>query len=170
MARIYLELGSNIMPDRNLDIALGHLAKAVKLEKISTVYRTVAIGRYSNYFYNCVAGCQSELDPVNLKQKVITPIETEMGRSIYRKKLSDRTIDIDLLIYDDLVSKELNIPHDDIFNKPFVAVGLCEIAPDLRVFPTFKTPCDISSKMDRSGMVALVDYTSKLRSKHINQI
>lgn len=170
MIRVYLELGSNIMPERNLDLALDHLEKAVKLEKISTVYRTVPIGRYSNFFYNCVVSCLTDLDPLSLKQKVIAPIEAGMGRPVQGRKQADRTIDIDLLIYDDIVSRELNLPHEDIFKKPFVAVGLCEIDPDLRIFPTFKTPCEISSEMDRSGMVPLQEFTGRLRLKHIRKV
>ncbi|MCL4343948.1 MAG: 2-amino-4-hydroxy-6-hydroxymethyldihydropteridine diphosphokinase [Nitrososphaerota archaeon] len=167
MAKIYLELGSNIMPEVNIDIALGHIQKVVKLEEISTVYRTEPIGRYNGYFYNCVLGCKTEHDPFDLKKTIIPSIEAKMGRSVYRNKPDDRTIDIDMLIYDDLASEDLAIPHNDIFNKPFVAVCLCEIAPDLRIFPLYKTACDISSKMNKEGMIALFKYTNKLRIKYL---
>ncbi|MGC8661955.1 MAG: 2-amino-4-hydroxy-6-hydroxymethyldihydropteridine diphosphokinase [Nitrososphaeria archaeon] len=168
MAEVYLELGSNIMPEVNIDAAMGHIQEVVQLEKISTVYRTEPIGKYTGYFYNCVVGCHTELNPLSLKKVVIPSIETKMGRSPYRNKSDDRTIDIDMLIYDDLVSEELVIPHNDIFNKPFVAVCLCEIAPNLRIFPSFKTACDISSKMNKAGMIALIEYTNKLKAKYLS--
>ncbi|MEM3197375.1 MAG: 2-amino-4-hydroxy-6-hydroxymethyldihydropteridine diphosphokinase [Conexivisphaerales archaeon] len=167
MVKIYLELGSNIMPDVNIDIALGHIRRITKLEEISTVYRTEPIGQYSGYFYNCVVGCQTELDPLYLKKIALPFIETKMGRPVSRKGPDNRTIDIDMLIYDDLVNETLSIPHNDIFNKPFVAFCLCEIAPNLRILPLFKTACDISSNINKTGMIALREYTNKLRAKYL---
>jgi len=164
--KVYLSLGSNIMPDENIDRALEYLKNIVKLKSISTVYKTEPLGNYSNYFYNCVIEGETEIDPFNLK-KITTIIETEMGRKIKRNKSDDREIDIDILIYDDSIIEELGIPHHDIFEKPFVAAGLCEVAPELKIANT-ETACDISSKMIKIGMTPLFDYTNKLRAKYID--
>jgi len=165
LVKIYLSLGSNIMPDKNIDRALEYLKNIVKLESISTVYKTDPLGNYSNYFYNCVIGGETEIDPFDLKKRTMM-IETEMGRIIKRNKPDDRKIDIDILIYDNSIIEELGIPHHDIFEKPFIAVGLCEVAPDLNIINT-ETACDISSKMIKAGMTPLFDYTNKLRIKYI---
>jgi 2-amino-4-hydroxy-6-hydroxymethyldihydropteridine diphosphokinase len=165
LVKIYLSLGSNIMPDKNIDRALEYIKNIVKLKNISTVYKTEPLGNYSNYFYNCVIGGETDIDPFDLKKRT-TMIEIEMGRKIKRNKSDDREIDIDILIYDDSVIQELGIPHHDIFEKPFIAAGLCEIAPDLNIVNN-ETACDISSKMIKAGMTPLFDYTNKLRAKYI---
>ncbi|MBN2481062.1 MAG: 2-amino-4-hydroxy-6-hydroxymethyldihydropteridine diphosphokinase [Bacteroidales bacterium] len=133
MHTVYLSLGTNLgNRNRNLGNARLLLLKdAGAISAASSVYRTEPWGFiHRNHFFNQVLELQTMLDPFLLLAK-IRDIESILGRKRHSEKYSARTIDIDMLFYDDLVimTDELTLPHPLIEERLFVLVPLEEIAP-----------------------------------------
>ncbi|MBI4460056.1 MAG: 2-amino-4-hydroxy-6-hydroxymethyldihydropteridine diphosphokinase [Acidobacteria bacterium] len=142
MATVYLSLGSNL-GDRlgSLRRACRALEKAdVRLDHFSSVYETEPLDfAGQNWFLNCVIEADTSLPPLNLLREA-QRIEEELGRRRETPK-GPRTIDVDILLYGDLVlaSETLTLPHPRMTERKFVLEPLREIAPALRLPPTFKT-------------------------------
>ncbi len=129
----YLSLGSNQEdPLENLQKAVNLLADKVgKINKISSVYKTKSWGFKSDDFLNICLEIATNLPPETLWKKIIE-IETILGRKRTKnKKYQARTIDIDVLLFDDeiIFSKELQVPHPKMLERKFVLEPLVEIAP-----------------------------------------
>lgn len=166
MARVFIGVGSNIDPEANIRHALQRLAKVITLKAISMFYCTAPVGNAGQTpFYNGVVEVESDLPPVALKYTILRRIEEELGRVRTLNKDASRAIDLDMLIYDELLlaSEDLVLPDPLIQERPFVAIPLCELAPSLRLPDTEQSICDIAHGMDRQGMEALPEYTAQLR-------
>ncbi|WP_456421711.1 2-amino-4-hydroxy-6-hydroxymethyldihydropteridine diphosphokinase [Lutibacter sp.] len=131
----YLSLGSNL--GNKLEIlqqAVDLIAKNIgSITKISTVYKTESWGFKSADFYNICIQVSTSLNPEDLL-KSIHEIEFSLGRrQDLPNKYKARTIDIDVLLFDDeiIFSKELIVPHKNMLKRKFVMVPLAEIAPNL---------------------------------------
>src|SRR5690349_15679398 len=104
MARAFIGVGSNMAPEENIRDGLRRIAECARLVSISTFYRQPAIDHPEDPdFYNGVIGIDTDLPPTILKWQVLRPIEAALGRRRTRDKYSPRTIDLDLLLYDDCV-------------------------------------------------------------------
>ena len=162
MAIVYLSLGSN-SGDR-----VGYLQQAASLigaaEDIniitsSSFYETEPWRMDSeNWFVNAVIQISTSLSPQDLLD-VCKRIESQLGRKRYGNsdKYSDRTIDIDILFYDNLVTcnDKLTIPHPAIHKRAFVLVPMLEIAQDF-VHPLFKkTISDLYDALENPEQVFL---------------
>lgn len=128
----YLSLGSN------LDNKLENLQNAVHLihkkigaiQKVSSVYKTKSLGFKGNDFFNCCLKVSTYLNPEALLQATLS-IEEELGRKrTDSSKHEDRSIDIDILLFDDeiIFSRHLTVPHPRMLMRKFVLVPLEEIA------------------------------------------
>jgi 2-amino-4-hydroxy-6-hydroxymethyldihydropteridine diphosphokinase len=165
MAQAFVSIGSNIDPEENVSKAVGLLAKQARITGLSTVYVTEPVGRPGQPpYYNCVVALDTPLLPLELKRTVLRRIEDELGRMRGEDKFAPRTIDLDLIIYDDVVMKtgELTLPDPEIRTRPFLAGPLFELAPNL-IMPDSKEPiAKIAARMRDSGMTPLVAYTNRL--------
>ncbi|MFZ0283007.1 MAG: 2-amino-4-hydroxy-6-hydroxymethyldihydropteridine diphosphokinase [Bacteroidales bacterium] len=138
---VFLGLGTNL-GDREtiLNEAIEHLIKSAgDVISLSAIYETEPWGFQSeNKFLNMVVGLRTMLNPDALLKRVMN-IEAKLGRIRTGEGYSSRTIDIDILLYNDLVinKPDLKIPHPLIRERRFVLVPLCDVAPDL-VHPVFK--------------------------------
>lgn len=137
MATLYLSLGTNLGDRRsNLETALTLIGQRIgTVEAISDVVETEPWGFDSpNSFLNQAAKVITELKPLDVL-KTTKKIEKGMGRTSKTGigGYQDRIIDIDLLMYDELVmeSHELTIPHRLMHKRRFVLEPLAEIAPEL---------------------------------------
>ena len=130
---VYLSLGTNLGSRLdNLKHALENLTEFCQVVAASSVYETDPWGFEDQpIFYNQVVKIETVLEPIPLLQE-IKKIELEMGR-VPTFQYGPRLIDIDILIYDELVinSPELKIPHPQMKSRAFVLTPLAEIAPDL---------------------------------------
>ena len=132
--QIYIALGSNL-GDRagNLARALQLLpARGVHIRQVSDFLETRAYGVTDQPdFLNAVARVETGLAPEQLLQ-VLLQVEKLMGR-VRKRHWGERNIDLDLLLYGDLVyqSKTLTLPHPDMLNREFVLAPLAQIAPKL---------------------------------------
>jgi 2-amino-4-hydroxy-6-hydroxymethyldihydropteridine diphosphokinase len=166
MARIFISIGSNIEPFENVRKALIELKEVVDIRAISTVYLTEPYGPGDVPDYlNCMVEVETNLDPVEFKFSVIRIIEKRLGRVRGEDRFAPRTIDLDIIIYGNLMLNEdgVIIPDPAIREMPFLAIPLYEIAPDL-VIPGWNiTVSEIAEKMAPYGMEPLDDFTESLR-------
>lgn len=132
MARIYISVGSNIEPEHHVRLALQALQKEYGQLVLSSVYESEAVGFAGDNFLNLVVGLDTDQDVHTVATRLRT-IEDENGRTRNGPRFSSRTVDLDLLLYDDLILKEagLEIPRDEITKNAFVLLPLAEIAPEV---------------------------------------
>ncbi|MDI3534371.1 MAG: 2-amino-4-hydroxy-6-hydroxymethyldihydropteridine diphosphokinase [Thermosediminibacterales bacterium] len=131
-----LSLGSNLgNREKNLKQALKMLEndKTTKIRKVSSVYETEPVG-YKNqaWFLNLAVIIDTDLEPHDLLEH-IKKIELSLKR-VKTIKWGPRTIDIDILLYKDIILNEtdLVIPHPEMTNRAFVLVPLLEIEPEIK--------------------------------------
>lgn len=143
MATIYISLGSNIDREANTRSGIKALRQAFGELTLSSVYESEAVGFEGDAFYNMVIGCDTVLD-VYAANNVLAEIEDAHGRDRSGPRFSSRTLDLDLLLYNDLVSNEngLKLPRDEILKNAFVLWPLAELAPEL-VHPQTKKTCSM---------------------------
>jgi 2-amino-4-hydroxy-6-hydroxymethyldihydropteridine diphosphokinase len=170
VTRVFISIGSNIDPAHHVREAILRLASVENVIAISMVYRTPAEGRPDQPpYYNCVVAVEASKSPMDLKSHILRPIEQELGRTRSADKFAARTIDLDLIWYDRAVatSPNLTLPDPQILKRPFLAVPLSEIAPDL-VFPNSGMSIrDLAARMRADDLEPLEDYTDLLRRESI---
>lgn len=138
MAKVYLSLGSNIDRERYICAALDALSEQFGDLAISSVYESEAVGFEGENFLNLVVAIESELSVPQLNQ-IMRGIEHDNDRSREGPKFSSRTLDIDILLYDDLVGQfdGVVLPRDEVHKNAFVLLPLRELAP-AEIHPTLK--------------------------------
>jgi 2-amino-4-hydroxy-6-hydroxymethyldihydropteridine diphosphokinase len=133
MARVYLGLGGNLGDRRaNLRAAIGGLQGAGAVQAVSSLYETAPVGyRDQGAFLNAVIVLDTPLSPPELLQALLA-VERDLGRERTFKN-APRTVDLDVLLYDDVTVDEgdLTIPHPRMTERAFVLAPLAEIAPDV---------------------------------------
>jgi 2-amino-4-hydroxy-6-hydroxymethyldihydropteridine diphosphokinase len=95
-----LLLGSNIQPERNLPQAVHLLQQDLAILQVSSVWETPAVGSTGPDFLNAALLAETSLDEKTLKDKILRPLETRLGRIRSADKNAPRTIDLDLIIFD----------------------------------------------------------------------
>jgi 2-amino-4-hydroxy-6-hydroxymethyldihydropteridine diphosphokinase len=131
--RAYLSLGSNIEPEIHLRAALAELRARFGAITASPVYRSAAVGFDGADFLNLAVGIDTDLDPPALDEWLHT-LEDRNGRRRDVPRYASRTLDVDIVLFDDLVLDgpgHLRIPRPEL-NESFVLVPLCDIARDVR--------------------------------------
>jgi 2-amino-4-hydroxy-6-hydroxymethyldihydropteridine diphosphokinase len=133
MARVYVSIGSNIERSRNIRAALDALAARFNKLAQSRVYESAAVGFAGDPFYNLVVAFDATQSPHEIVD-ILHAIEDRQGRVRGGDRFAPRTLDLDLLLYDDLRMREgkLVLPRDEITRYAFVLRPLAELAPELR--------------------------------------
>ena len=132
MATVYVGLGSNIDPELNLHLGIRELRQRYGELELSAVYRSKAVGFEGEDFLNLVGRFGSEESPGAICEE-IELIHNLTGRDRDSGKWESRPLDIDLLLYNDLVIDEppVRVPRKDVLEYSFVLRPLAELAPDL---------------------------------------
>lgn len=130
MTRIYLGLGSNIDRENSIRGGVDALKSLYGELQISPVYESKAYGFDGDDFFNLVVGFDSDID-INELEIQLKNIESESGRKKSDLSYCSRTLDIDLLLFGDLVSHAHELPRVDIVQYAFVLKPLCDLAPNL---------------------------------------
>lgn len=153
MTRGYISIGSNIDKERHIPSAIRALQERFGPLTLSGIYETEAVGFSGPRFFNLVAGFDSDLD-VKAVGKILRQIETEHGRSRDAHKFSPRTLDLDLILYGDLIISDgrLQIPRDEILRYAFVLEPLAEIAPDLHHPISHESYAALWAKFDKRNL------------------
>ncbi len=126
---IFLSLGSNIEPEKNIDFAKEQLQIKYGKLLISSVYKTKAVGFKGDDFLNLVIKASTSDSPETVID-YLHYIEKQTGRETGTGQFNSRTLDIDLLLYGDLIDASLNLPRDEILEYDFVLEPLVEIFPE----------------------------------------
>jgi 2-amino-4-hydroxy-6-hydroxymethyldihydropteridine diphosphokinase len=131
MATVFVSIGSNIEKQKHIKVCLQELAAQFSDLVLSPIYESEAVGFKGDTFYNLVAKFKTDL-AVGLLSKTLKAIEDKYGRDRSGPKFSGRTLDIDILTYDDLVGDidGVQLPRDEITKNAFVLLPLVDIAPD----------------------------------------
>lgn len=140
MARVYVSIGSNIDKEKNIASSIEALRASFGKLQLSRIYENRAMGFEGDNFYNLVAGFDTDL-PVQAVANELREIEYAHGRVRGGERFSSRSLDIDLLLYDDLVIDEggLQLPRNEITRYAFVLKPLAEIDGD-HIHPVLHRP------------------------------
>ncbi|MBI3968197.1 MAG: 2-amino-4-hydroxy-6-hydroxymethyldihydropteridine diphosphokinase [Chloroflexi bacterium] len=141
MAHVFLGLGSNLGDRKaNLRLAVRRLRELMQITRVSSLYETGPVGFPDQPdFLNAVAEAETILSPSGLLT-VIKEVEESLGREP-TFRYGPRAIDVDVLLYDDIVfhGLELEVPHPRLHERRFVLEPLVELAPDV-VHPVLLRP------------------------------
>jgi len=133
MARAYLSLGSNLEPLRYLRAALDELRARFGVLTVSPAYRSRSVGFDGADFVNLAVGLDTDLSPEALNAW-LHALEDRHGRRRDVPRYSDRTLDVDIVLYDDLVLQgegHLELPRKEL-RHAFVLRPIADIAPQLK--------------------------------------
>lgn len=129
MARIYIGVGSNIEREHYLRAGWQALQQVFSACRCSTVYESEAVGFTGAPFYNLVIEAETSSSVAEVAAQ-LRAIEFAHGRPADARKFSGRTLDLDLLAYDELVLKTpVELPRSEILHNAFVLRPFAELAP-----------------------------------------
>lgn len=148
--QIYISVGSNIDKERNTRSGLDAMQKVFGSIQLSTVYESEAVGFSGSHFYNLVVAAQTDEDVASVCC-ALKAIEQQNGRIRGEKKFAPRTLDLDLLLFDDLITQDgVVLPRGEIEYNAFVLLPLSELAPNLSHPVTLKTYQQMWQEYDQS--------------------
>ena len=133
MARVYLSLGSNLEPRCHLPAAIRELRDHFGELSVSPAYRSAAVGFDGAEFVNLAVGLDTALSPEALNDW-LHALEDRHGRRRDGPRYGDRTLDLDIVFYDDQVLDgpgHLQVPRNEL-QHAFVLRPITDIAPDFR--------------------------------------
>lgn len=153
MPEVFLSIGSNIDPDIHIPAAIEDLRELFGPLSLSSTYATAAIGFDGPTFHNLVVSFQSEQEPREIA-RLLREVEERHGRSRDSQKFSSRTLDVDLVLYGNLIAEEpsLRLPREEVTRYAFVLEPLAEIAPHHRHPVMGETYAELWSRFDKTGI------------------
>ncbi|MEM7030035.1 MAG: 2-amino-4-hydroxy-6-hydroxymethyldihydropteridine diphosphokinase [Chloroflexota bacterium] len=131
--RAYLSLGSNIEPEINIQAAIARLADYSHLVAVSSIWETPPVGyKDQANFLNGAVIVETDLTASLLKENVLERIERELDRVRTSNKNGPRTIDLDLVLFNQAVFdlSGRKIPDPDLLKRGFIAIPMAEVAPE----------------------------------------
>ena len=154
----FLGIGSNVRPERHVAIAIDRLRENFDGLRLSPVYRSRAVGFDGADFINAVASIHTTLSPWQLRDW-LRALEDEFGRERNVPKFSDRVLDVDILLFGELVQDDerLKLPRPELFHFAHVLKPLAELAPELVCPGDGRTLARIREEagLDEAGLVPL---------------
>lgn len=133
---VYIALGSNIGDRLHYFTEASNLINSQigQVVQKASIYQSAPVGFESeNLFYNSALRCQSDLPPEEILEKLLF-IEAQLGRKRLTEGHSDRTIDLDFLLYESFdyqyESKKLILPHPRMLDREFQLIPLLTIATE----------------------------------------
>lgn len=153
MTQGFISIGSNIDKEKYIPASLQALERHFGKLVVSSIYESEAVGFSGDTFYNLVVGFDSDLDVKEVAAQ-LRQIELDNGRIHGCKKFSSRTLDLDLILYGDLIINEggLQIPRDEIERYAFVLEPLAEITPTLKHPVSHISYAELWEQFDKSDL------------------
>ena len=150
--RVFVAAGSNVEPEKNLERACAEIAHTWPDAIFSRAWRNAAVGFEGPDFINLVVGF-SAAQPLHFVIEKLRGIETNCGRPRYAPKWASRSMDLDVLLFGDLVEKttDYTLPRPDLLKRPYMLGPLAEIAPDFPHPTAHKTIGELWAEFDRDG-------------------
>lgn len=146
---VILLLGSNINPEKHINRALDLLARQTHLVARSRIWETAAVGSSGPNFLNVAVNISTELNISEIKAEVITPVENRLGRVRTDDKFAPRTMDIDIIVFND------RILDANLWEKAFIALPVSELSPNLIHPHNKKTLSEIAAQLKNSAYAEL---------------
>ncbi|XKM14088.1 2-amino-4-hydroxy-6-hydroxymethyldihydropteridine diphosphokinase [Orbaceae bacterium ac157xtp] len=156
MTTAYIALGANLgdpLTQANLALKAIKQIPNTQCVAVSPLYRSKPLGPQDQPDYlNAVIELDTQLAPLDLLH-ALQQIESQLGRERKDIRWGARTIDLDILLFGDLVvqSAELTVPHYDMKNREFVIYPLYDLAPNL-IFPDGEKIANIIKRLDKNEM------------------
>lgn len=152
MPQVFVAAGSNIEPEHHLTLAARELRRTFGDVRFSPWYRNRAVGFDGDDFINFVVGFQTALDVHEVVER-LRAIETLCGRPRDAPKWAPRSMDLDILLYDDLVCDEprLKLPRPDLLKRAYMLGPMADIAPELRHPTANATIGELWERFDRGA-------------------
>jgi 2-amino-4-hydroxy-6-hydroxymethyldihydropteridine diphosphokinase len=149
---VYVAAGSNVEPERHMSQAVTELKSAFPGVRFSSWYRNRAFGFEGEDFINLVAGFATTL-PVRAVLGRLHAIEERCGRTRDAPRWAPRSMDLDVLLYGDLVCEEpgLRLPRPDLVKRAYMLGPLAELAPDVLHPTTGLTAGELWRRFDRDA-------------------
>ena len=149
--RAYISIGSNIERDANVRAAVQALHRRFGSVALSRVYESQPIGFEGQNFYNLVAAFDTDELPEAVVV-ILHDIERQLGRKRSTSHFTSRTIDLDLLLYGDLVRDDpaLPVPRPEVTEYACVLRPLAELAPEARHPRSGETFATLWRRFDKS--------------------
>ncbi|MCH8146567.1 MAG: 2-amino-4-hydroxy-6-hydroxymethyldihydropteridine diphosphokinase [Planctomycetes bacterium] len=147
--RAFISIGSNIEPGKHIVLGLQRLAELGRVLAVSKVYENPAVGPSGQPdFLNAAMLIETNL-PLDEVREKLTEIEDELGRTRSDDNYDARTIDLDLCLYGDFVSRSdvVALPHPDILERAYLAVTLSELDPEYRHPVTDERLADLAERL-----------------------
>lgn len=132
MNTVFVLLGSNIDKEKNLPAAVHLLAQLSEVQAVSSVYETVPVGLSPQpNFFNAAVQISTPLTAAAVKQELLVYIEQQLKRVRCSDKNAPRTIDADIVLFNDEIFDYLgrHIPDPDLLRFSHVAVPIAELIP-----------------------------------------
>lgn len=145
--KVCLLLGSNIEAEKNIPHALRLLRRIFPIEDVSGVWETPPIGGEGPNFLNSAVLINTALDPRKLKERVLRPLEEQLGRVRSMDKYAPRTIDIDIVAWDSAILDK------DIWKYAYIAVPVAEVLPYQQYSETGEYLGQIAQRLARTGVI-----------------
>ena len=139
----YLNLGSNIQPETNLLKAVELLSAYGEIVQHSQVWESEPVGTSGDNYLNVCLAFKTQLDALGLKEQVIHPIENQLGRKRGPNKFIPRSMDIDIILFDD------NPIQAKVWDLAFVVVPLADLYPVYRKTKTGESVLEIATRLRR---------------------
>ena len=143
--RAVLLLGSNIQRERNICSALDYIQQNTRVLQRSTVWETEAVGSNGPNFLNVAVEIATSLEIPAIKSELVHPIEQQLGRVRTADKNASRTIDVDLIIFNNRVLDEA------LWTKAFMALPIAELLPNLPHPRTALSLSEVASQLKSSA-------------------
>jgi 2-amino-4-hydroxy-6-hydroxymethyldihydropteridine diphosphokinase len=140
-------IGSNIDPEQNINLALKKLVSRFPGLRISSVWESQAVGSDGPNFLNAAVLVETPLDARTLDQKVLKALEEQLGRTRQPDKNAPRTIDLDLVTWNDRPIS------DEIWRHAHAALPVAQLQPDLRQDATGERLAQAASRLARQAKI-----------------
>lgn len=159
MATAWLSLGSNIEPRRYLRAAASALRERFDDVRMSPVYRSPAVGFAGPDFLNAAARIETDMEATAL-DAWLHALEDANARDRSGPRFSSRTLDVDLLLYDQLVQTgpgHLHVPRAELETQAFVLRPMVDLAPDLIHPQSGLSMTQMLARLDDDGGLERID-------------
>lgn len=134
MTTVYISVGSNIEREYHIQAAVTELNKLGTEVRVSQIFEAEPVGFSGPNFYNCVVALTTPLSLPAL-QHTLKQLELQYGRAPDAQKNQSRTLDLDILLFGDVVQdKGPALPRSDLYKFAFVLLPMMELCPE-RVVP-----------------------------------
>ena len=143
----YLNIGSNIEPEHHLRQAIRLLRKHGQIKAVSNAWQSHAFGSNGPDFLNVCVLFLTPLNDRELKEQVIRPIEAALGRVRGPDKYAPRTIDIDIILFDEEPFS------GEFWSNAFVVVPLAELLPDFHHPFSYERLAHVAAHMCRQTWI-----------------